>query len=100
MLDVSSVTHRGADQWASASADGKTSGASGRTVTGCGAGVLGRTEIQISFSAGINVEIAVIRADGQENDQRAQEKTRPQCPFSLSSFSDEAGDTLKQSWAN
>lgn len=50
-----------AEQWASGSADGKMSGASGRTVTGCGAGVWGRTETHISFSTAIKVEIT---ADG------------------------------------
>lgn len=33
---------------------------------------MGKTEIQISFSTGIKVEITVIHASGQENDQRAQ----------------------------
>lgn len=96
--DVSPVTYRGAHQWASVAADGKTSGASGRTVTACGEGGLGRTQKQISFPAGIKAEIAVSQADGQKNERRATSyggKKRAQAPILTVSLRDEAGDTLK-----
>lgn len=66
---MSAWSRTGADQWASVVADDKMSAASGRTVTGCEASVLGKREIEITYSTGIKVEIPFIHADGQKNDE-------------------------------
>lgn len=67
---MSARSRTGADQWASVVADDKMSAASGRTVTGCEASVLGKREIEITYSTGIKVGIPFICADGQKkNDE-------------------------------
>lgn len=60
------MSRTGADQWASVVADDKMSAASGRTVAGCDASVLGKKEIEITYSTGIKVEIPFTHADGQK----------------------------------
>lgn len=63
---MSAQSRTGADQWARVVADDKMSAASGRTVMGCEVSVLGKREIEMTYSAGIKVEIPFIRADGQK----------------------------------
>lgn len=68
---MSAQSRTGADQWASVVADDKMSASSGRTVMGCEASVLGKREIEITYSTGIKVEIPFICADGQKKMMKA-----------------------------